>query len=61
MNGQLYLLGSASGGTQNLVIAPMSNPYTLSGSFSTISTPTYGWERSGGTVNEGPKSCSGVA
>ncbi|MER7141068.1 family 43 glycosylhydrolase [Streptomyces sp. NPDC000341] len=54
VGGQMYLLGSASGGgTQNLVIAPMSNPYTLSGSFSTISTPTYDWERSGGTVNEG--------
>ncbi|MGP4049544.1 family 43 glycosylhydrolase [Streptomyces sp. 2A115] len=56
VNGQLYLLGSAmGGGTQNLVIAPMSNPYTLQGSFSTISTPTYDWERSGGTVNEGPE------
>ncbi|RDG36152.1 family 43 glycosylhydrolase [Streptomyces corynorhini] len=56
LNGSLYLLGSASGGgTRNLVIAPMSNPYTLSGGFSTISTPTYGWERSGGTVNEAPE------
>lgn len=56
LNGSLYLLGSASGGgTQNLVIAPMSNPYTLSGAFSTISTPTYGWEKSGGSVNEGPE------
>ncbi|GGZ11708.1 family 43 glycosylhydrolase [Streptomyces poonensis] len=54
VGGRLYLLGSASGGgTQNLVIAPMSNPYTVSGSFSTISTPTYDWERQGGTVNEG--------
>ncbi|MFJ2443419.1 MULTISPECIES: family 43 glycosylhydrolase [unclassified Streptomyces] len=56
LNGDLYLLGSASGGgTQNLVIAPMSNPYTLSGGFSTISTPTHGWERSGAPVNEGPE------
>ncbi|MFJ5223580.1 family 43 glycosylhydrolase [Streptomyces sp. NPDC088400] len=56
LNGSLYLLGSASGGgTQNLVIAPMSNPYTPSGAFSTISTPTYGWEKSGGSVNEGPE------
>ncbi|WLQ52314.1 family 43 glycosylhydrolase [Streptomyces poriferorum] len=56
VNGKLYLLGSASGGgTQNLVIAPMSNPYTLSGSFSTISTPGYGWEKSGAAVNEGPE------
>ncbi|MEV5434590.1 family 43 glycosylhydrolase [Streptomyces sp. NPDC052682] len=56
VGGRLYLLGSAStGGTQNLVIAPMSNPYTVSGSYSTISTPTYSWERQGGTVNEGPE------
>lgn len=56
LNGSLYLLGSASGGgTQNLVIAPMSNPYTPSGAFSTISTPTYSWEKSGGSVNEGPE------
>ncbi|GEC07683.1 hypothetical protein SSP24_53380 [Streptomyces spinoverrucosus] len=55
INGQLYLFGSASGGTQNLVAARMSNPYTVSGSFSTISTPTHDWERQGGTVNEGPE------
>ncbi|WP_330286528.1 family 43 glycosylhydrolase [Streptomyces sp. NBC_00576] len=55
INGSLYLFGSASGGTQNLVAARMSTPYTVSGSFSTISTPTYDWERSGGTVNEGPE------
>ncbi|MGP4085085.1 family 43 glycosylhydrolase [Streptomyces sp. KR55] len=55
INGSLYLFGSASGGTQNLVAARMSNPYTVSGSFSTVSTPTYDWERQGGTVNEGPE------
>ncbi|WAZ21486.1 family 43 glycosylhydrolase [Streptomyces cinnabarinus] len=55
INGRLYLFGSASGGTQNLVAARMSNPYTLATGFSTISTPTYDWERSGGTVNEGPE------
>ncbi|KKD06969.1 family 43 glycosylhydrolase [Streptomyces sp. WM6386] len=55
INGQLYLFGSASGGTQNLVAARMSNPYTLATGFSTISTPTYSWETSGGTVNEGPE------
>ncbi|GAB2750905.1 family 43 glycosylhydrolase [Streptomyces bullii] len=54
VGGRLYMLGSAiTNGTQNLVIAPMSNPYTVSGSYSTISTPTYAWERQGGTVNEG--------
>ncbi|MFY7564274.1 family 43 glycosylhydrolase [Streptomyces sp. WI04-05B] len=55
INGSLYLLGSASGGTQNLIATRMSNPCTVSGSFSTISTPTYDWERSGRTVNEGPE------
>jgi beta-xylosidase len=55
VGGRLYMLGSANGGTQNLVIAPMSNPYTVSGPYSTISTPTYDWERQGGTVNEGPE------
>ncbi|MFF8189896.1 family 43 glycosylhydrolase [Streptomyces bobili] len=55
INGQLYLFGSASGGTQNLVAARMSNPYTLATGFSTISTPTNSWETSGGSVNEGPE------
>ncbi|MGB3440597.1 MAG: family 43 glycosylhydrolase [Actinophytocola sp.] len=55
LNGQRYLLGSAWGSTQNLVIAPMSNPYTVSGALTTISTPTYSWERQDGTVNEGPE------
>jgi putative hemolysin len=52
---QLYLLASVSAGTQNLIIAPMSNPYTVSGNAVTISTPTNAWERQGGTVNEGPE------
>ncbi|MEO6088772.1 MAG: family 43 glycosylhydrolase [Umezawaea sp.] len=57
LNGSLYLLGSGSvnGGKQSLVIAPMSNPYTLASStFSVISSPTLSWEVQGGTVNEGP-------
>ncbi|MBC9724147.1 family 43 glycosylhydrolase [Streptomyces sp. TRM68367] len=54
VGGRLYMMGSAvTEGTQNLVIAPMSNPYTVSGSYSTISRPTHAWERQGGTVNEG--------
>jgi GH43 family beta-xylosidase len=55
LNGQLYLLGSGfiAGSTQSLVIAPMSNPFTLSGGFTLISSPTLSWERQGGTVNEG--------
>ncbi|MFF8030732.1 MULTISPECIES: family 43 glycosylhydrolase [unclassified Streptomyces] len=55
INGQLYLFGSTHNGTQNVVAARMANPYTVSSSFSTVSTPTYDWERQGGTVNEGPE------
>jgi GH43 family beta-xylosidase len=55
INGQLYLFGSATGGgTQNIVAARMSNPYTLATGFSTVSTPTFDWERNG-IVNEGPE------
>ncbi|MFK4102134.1 family 43 glycosylhydrolase [Streptomyces sp. NPDC019531] len=57
-NGSLYLVGSGfiNGSTQSLVIAPMSNPYTLaSNTFTIISSPTLSWETSGGAVNEGPE------
>ncbi|MER7895681.1 family 43 glycosylhydrolase [Streptomyces sp. NPDC096046] len=54
---KLYLVGSGkiNGSTQSLVIAPMSNPYTLSGPFTIISSPTLSWETQGGPVNEGPE------
>jgi GH43 family beta-xylosidase len=54
----LYLVGSGfiNGSTQSLVIAPMSNPYTLSSStFGVISSPTLSWETQGNPVNEGPE------
>ncbi|MFF2130124.1 family 43 glycosylhydrolase [Streptomyces olivochromogenes] len=57
-NGKLYLVGSGfvGGSKQSLVIAPMSNPYTLSSStFTVISSPTLSWETSGAPVNEGPE------
>ncbi|TDD18223.1 family 43 glycosylhydrolase [Nonomuraea diastatica] len=56
LNGSLYLLGSGfiGGSAQSLVIARMSNPYTVSGTFSRISSPTHSWETQGGTVNEAP-------
>ncbi|WP_149830755.1 family 43 glycosylhydrolase [Streptomyces tailanensis] len=57
LGGSLYLLGSGfvGGSAQSLVIAPMSNPYTLASStFSVISQPTNSWERSGAPVNEAP-------
>jgi GH43 family beta-xylosidase len=56
-NGQLYYICSGSpSGTQNLYIAPMSNPYTLSGAPVLISQPTLAWETHGAppAVNEGP-------
>ncbi|SDP42261.1 Beta-xylosidase, GH43 family [Streptomyces sp. cf386] len=57
-NNKLYLVGSGfiNGSTQSLVIAPMTNPYTLAGNnFTIISSPTLDWERSGNPVNEGPE------
>jgi len=57
LNGSLYLLGSGfiNGSTQSLVIAPMTNPYTLaSTTFTIISSPTLAWETQGAAVNEGP-------
>jgi GH43 family beta-xylosidase len=57
-DGKLYLVGSGfvNGGTQSLVIAPLSNPYTLADStFTVISSPTLSWETSGQPVNEGPE------
>ncbi|MDC0767966.1 family 43 glycosylhydrolase [Streptomyces sp. HD] len=57
-NNKLYLVGSGfiNGSTQSLVIAPLSNPYTLaSNTFTIISSPTLAWERSGSPVNEGPE------
>ena len=57
-NGQLYFIfsGSPSGSQQNIYIAPMSNPYTLSGAPVMISAPTLAWETVGSppAVNEGP-------
>ncbi len=52
-NGKLYLLGSATDGTQSLTITPLSNPYTISGARRTISQPTLSWERQTHPVNEG--------
>jgi GH43 family beta-xylosidase len=55
LNDSLYFLFSAwEGRDQSIFIAPMSNPWTLSGSRVLISSPTYDWERTGLNVNEGP-------
>ena len=48
-------------GIQNLYVAPMSNPYTINGSRTLISSPTNPWETVGASgtslpaVNEGPE------
>src|SRR5690606_3199959 len=48
--------GAASGDlTQNIYIAKMSNPYTLTGETVMISTPEHSWEKKGFGVNEGPE------
>ncbi len=51
LNGQLYFLFSVWDGPQSLFIAPMSDPWTLSGPRVKIAAPQYRWE---GNVNEGP-------
>jgi len=51
LNDSLYFLFSAFEGPQSLFIAPMSNPWTISGPRVKISVPEYSWEA---TVNEGP-------
>ncbi|HCU49264.1 MAG TPA: alpha-L-arabinofuranosidase [Micromonosporaceae bacterium] len=54
-NGQLYLLWSEwAGADQSLLIAQMSNPWTITGSKVVISRPTYSWETQGGRTEEAP-------
>jgi GH43 family beta-xylosidase len=56
VNGSLYFLFSAwSGSYQNVYIQAMSNPWTLTGSRTLLTSPTYAWEQEGTAfVNEGP-------
>ncbi|WP_224365724.1 glycoside hydrolase family 43 protein [Hyalangium versicolor] len=58
-DGSLYFVWSGWSGTtdgqQNLYIAPMSNPYTVSGERVLISQPTFMWEGRAMTLNEGPQ------
>jgi len=49
-----FLFSSWVGGNQSLFIAPMSDPWTISGVRVLISEPEYAWERVGLNVNEGP-------
>jgi GH43 family beta-xylosidase len=55
LDGELYFLFSAfQNNLQSLYIAPMSNPWTISGERVLISQPEYEWEMPGAPVNEGP-------
>ena len=58
LNGGKYFVWSgwpgATDGQQNLYIAPMSNPWTISGPRVQIAAPTAAWERNGLPINEGP-------
>lgn len=56
--GQLYMLWSGSNAgapPQNIYIAKMSNPWTITGEKVMISTPNYDWEKKGNPINEGPQ------
>jgi GH43 family beta-xylosidase len=58
-DGKLYALwsgweGPHDGFPQNLYIAPMATPWTISGDRRCLSRPEYGWETSVAPVNEGP-------
>jgi GH43 family beta-xylosidase len=57
--GQLYFIWSGWAGTtdgqQNLYIAEMSDPMTISGERYLIATPDYAWEKHGLSINEGPQ------
>jgi GH43 family beta-xylosidase len=57
--GRLYAVwsgwdGPHDGFPQNLYIAPMANPWTISGERQCLSRPQHGWETSVAPVNEGP-------
>ncbi|MBK8026669.1 MAG: family 43 glycosylhydrolase [Chloroflexi bacterium] len=55
LDGQTYFLFSSwVEGLQSLLIAPMTDPWTLSSPGVVISQPEHPWERMGGNVNEGP-------
>lgn len=56
--GQMYFLwsgGIAGAAPQNIYIAKMSNPWTITGNRVQISAPVYNWEKYGDAINEGPQ------
>ena len=62
-SGQLYLAWSgwpgSTNGVQNIYLAKLANPWTITGNRTLLSTPTYSWETQAGTVgvkvNESPE------
>jgi GH43 family beta-xylosidase len=56
---QLYFIWSGwpsfTDGRQNLYIAEMSNPWTISGERVLLAEPQYTWEKHGLAINEGPQ------
>ncbi len=55
LDDNLYFLFSAwVGPYQSVFIAPMSDPWTISGPRVLLTQPTYEWEQSGANVNEAP-------
>jgi len=61
LNGQRYFLWCGRPDvtnqnlTQNIYIAKMSNPYTIEGNATLLTTPELTWEKNGFGVNEGPQ------
>lgn len=57
VNGSLHFMFSAwEGGTQNVYLQAMSNPWTLTGDRIRLTRPDYAWEKEGSDqVNEGPE------
>lgn len=59
-DGRLYALwsgweGPDDGFPQNLYVAPLANPWTISGGRRCIARPEHDWEQSVAAVNEGPQ------
>ena len=58
--GRLYAVwsgwdGPDDGFPQNLYIAPMANPWTITGERTLISRPEHGWEMTAAPINEAPE------
>jgi GH43 family beta-xylosidase len=54
LDDKMYAVYSVWNETQDLAIREMTSPWETTGEETTLSRPTYDWERQEGTVNEGP-------